>query len=459
MSLVRMSSRAAVFRAIERYDELGAPEFLKRYGFGPARRYRLVYDGRDYDSKAIVGVAHGYEFPELGPLRSEEFSGGVTGAAAKLRELGFDIIDSNASAEPLARPTAASPAVEEDVTVILVGCVKGKLSHAAPARELYTSDLFRKRKAYAESRRCPWFILSAEHGLVRPDQLLAPYDRALKSQSVEYRRAWGERVATRLHEELDGLQGHVVEVHAGAAYADAIRTGCERAGAVVVTPLAGLSQGQQLAWYLRDFRGGPPHEKARVGGLAEMALRTLADGTAALSPRDFPWGRSDVYSPGVYSWWLDADGAKLLTYALSHPVPIGLVYAGQAGATAWPSGTVRAATLLSRIGNNHLRCRVTSSTWRLSLAAALYEALDLRVRMGNLSADSEDRLTAWMHEHLRLVVHPISHPDAISDIEARLLAALDPPLNLEGRPDTPVRSALSGRRAVLKRRMAESVEM
>lgn len=39
-------------------DELGREAFLKKYGFGEARSYVVVHEGREYDSKAAVaGVA------------------------------------------------------------------------------------------------------------------------------------------------------------------------------------------------------------------------------------------------------------------------------------------------------------------------------------------------------------------------------------------------------------------
>lgn len=50
---------------------------------------------------------------------------------------------------------------------------------------------------------------------------------------------------------------------------------------------------------------------------------------------------------------------------------------------------------------------------------------------GSLTRESEDRLTAWMVEHLRLVVHPVADAGALRDMESQVLAALDPPLNLE----------------------------
>jgi hypothetical protein len=84
-----LSSRKAVLLAIAEHDRLGRAEFLRRYGFGKARGYFLVYEGRRYDSKAIAGVAHGYQFPDQGPLTSDRFSGGETTVQSKLGELGF----------------------------------------------------------------------------------------------------------------------------------------------------------------------------------------------------------------------------------------------------------------------------------------------------------------------------------------------------------------------------------
>jgi hypothetical protein len=78
-------------QAVEEHDRLGRDAFLAQYGFHPARRYYLIVDGRRYDSKAIVGVAHGYAVPEQGPLRSEDFSGGHATVEALLTRLGFEM--------------------------------------------------------------------------------------------------------------------------------------------------------------------------------------------------------------------------------------------------------------------------------------------------------------------------------------------------------------------------------
>ena len=78
-------TRGHVLAATAECDRLGKDEFLSRYGFGAAREYLLVLNGRDYDSKAIVGVAHRYATGHA--LEAGE----TTGAAKVLGDLGFDV--------------------------------------------------------------------------------------------------------------------------------------------------------------------------------------------------------------------------------------------------------------------------------------------------------------------------------------------------------------------------------
>jgi hypothetical protein len=92
MPLSELTDRAAVFKAIAEYDHVGREVFLERYGFGRSRGYVLRFDGKDYDSKAIAGAAHGYQFPDRGPLRSVDFSGGEQTVQRKLEELGFEVV-------------------------------------------------------------------------------------------------------------------------------------------------------------------------------------------------------------------------------------------------------------------------------------------------------------------------------------------------------------------------------
>ena len=137
------------------------------------------------------------------------------------------------------------------VDLILVGCVKRKRHRAGPARDVYTSTLWQFRKAYAELHGCPWYILSAEHGLLAPSTYIERYDLSLADLRATERREWALRVLNDLVTEVPELDGKTVEVHAGKLYAEyGLEEGLREAGAVVRRPLAHVvGQGRQYAWY------------------------------------------------------------------------------------------------------------------------------------------------------------------------------------------------------------------
>ncbi|MFJ9902034.1 HNH endonuclease [Streptomyces sp. NPDC101152] len=84
-------TRAGILQAIAEHDRLGRDTFLNTYGFRAAATYLLVHDGRQYDSKAIAGVAHQYDFGEA--LKPSQFSGGLKHAVAWLRREGFTVVE------------------------------------------------------------------------------------------------------------------------------------------------------------------------------------------------------------------------------------------------------------------------------------------------------------------------------------------------------------------------------
>jgi len=94
--------RSHVMSALAEHDQLGSREFLGRYGFGRARAYALWQDGREYPSKAILGVA--YLHATGRPATAAEFSGDEQEEAKVLSDLGFDVV---AEEQPF-RPTRAS---------------------------------------------------------------------------------------------------------------------------------------------------------------------------------------------------------------------------------------------------------------------------------------------------------------------------------------------------------------
>lgn len=326
--------------------------------------------------------------------------------------------------QPVARPTEQAGA-PLGADLLLLGCVKSKLSGPAPAQDLYTSTLYQRRRRYAEAAGLPWFVLSARYGLVRPDEVIAPYDVHLAGQSASYRAAWGVFVVEQLRRERSDLSGLVVEVHAGDAYVAAVRGPLEQAGAVVLDPVDAHSMGETLAWYdSHPTAAGPdvtppqPATDMRDTDRLAESVPHLDDPARALPvPELLRLNRTALERPGLYSWWVDGPGADDLTAGLGLPVAAGLVYAGQAGATRWPSGRRSSNTLWSRLTRMHARGRAEFSTFRRTLAAVLREPLAL-------THEDDPRLDDWIDQHLSVVALPVDDPDTLTALEDDVLEEL-----------------------------------
>ena len=132
-----------------------------------------------------------------------------------------------------------------DAPIYLVSCIAQKADTRRHAAELYVSDWFRKARAFVETTRCRWFILSAEHGLLPPDRPVDPYDATLAAMGARGRRQWGARVAAQLDAALGKGYGGDLVFLAGKHYRTPL---LEYAGDRACIPMEGLGIGQQKAW-------------------------------------------------------------------------------------------------------------------------------------------------------------------------------------------------------------------
>lgn len=139
----------------------------------------------------------------------------------------------------------------------LVGCASTKLRRPAKARDLYTSPLFRKASAHAESTCEKWFILSAKHGLVHPDDVLEPYNVKLGRSTRDPEtdapliHEWAQRVREQLAHELRDVPTPSLLVLAGEQYRTILYPHPPWPATV---PMKGLGLGQQLAWLNEKVR-------------------------------------------------------------------------------------------------------------------------------------------------------------------------------------------------------------
>lgn len=125
-------------------------------------------------------------------------------------------------------------------------------------------------------------------------------------------------------------------------------------------------------------------------------------------------------APGLYAWWAEPSILPDLPgLANEHDRTLRLLYVGLA------------TNLRRRIAGNHLK-RSGSSTLRRTLAGLLLHQENYRTMWTDrvvLVPDDEQRLTTWMTTYLKLTFAQHLEPD---EIELDLIAALRPPLNVNG---------------------------
>lgn len=109
--------------------------------------------------------------------------------------------------------------------VALVGCGASKLDRPAPARELYTSNLFHLSIKYAEKTCDQVFIVSALHGVVEPEQVFEPYNWDLRKLGKREREDWGVRTIGGVYPSPKFDVPPRLVIVAGKLYAEALLYG------------------------------------------------------------------------------------------------------------------------------------------------------------------------------------------------------------------------------------------
>ena len=86
--------------------------------------------------------------------------------------------------------------------IVFLSCTKTKRNVTCKARDMYTSDLFVKSLAYAESLHPDKiYILSAKYGLLRLDQIIDPYEQTLAGAKGGTCKQWAVMVYKQMLKE------------------------------------------------------------------------------------------------------------------------------------------------------------------------------------------------------------------------------------------------------------------
>jgi hypothetical protein len=167
--------------------------------------------------------------------------------------------------------------------VVLIGSSGATADAPDAVGRLFRSDGFASARQHAVHSRLPWFVLSAKHGLLDPDEVISPYGTQIDDQPAAYRSAWGEWVVAQLADRVQ-LDGVVVEVHGGVDFAQPLRHPLARRGAVLEIPLPGTWRESEP----------PPHDHG-ADPPADAPVRVALDRLRGLVTRRRPHDSGDTH--------------------------------------------------------------------------------------------------------------------------------------------------------------------
>lgn len=125
----------------------------------------------------------------------------------------------------------------------LIACSKSKGPSPAPARSLYRGALFRKSLAYAEATCDAVVILSAKFMVVKPDDVIPPYDASLYEMTKAEKQNWADQVVIQLAAMFPAA---TLVYFTPDAYEEMLLPG-ER-------PITGMRLGPRLRWFNEQLK-------------------------------------------------------------------------------------------------------------------------------------------------------------------------------------------------------------
>ena len=138
--------------------------------------------------------------------------------------------------------------------LFLVSCVARKQAGPVAAKELYTSTWFKFARQVVEKSSPHWFILSAKHGLVLPDEKICYYNKTLNTMRKIERKEWAECVFAELKPELSNYDQIVF--FAGQKYREFLIKDLMDLSTNIRIPMEGLGIGKQLQWLKERLETG-----------------------------------------------------------------------------------------------------------------------------------------------------------------------------------------------------------
>ncbi|NMW65994.1 hypothetical protein HHJ78_10910 [Mobiluncus mulieris] len=130
---------------------------------------------------------------------------------------------------------------------IIITCGKKKASKPMPAKDMYQGSFFVAQRATAErlNTRLGWMIFSSRHGLLKPDQIIKPYENRWGGNDID-------QTVLKTQVSNMGLDNDSkILCLGGRAYAEHLKEALPR-GHVYWPP--NILTNRQMGWQLRQLK-------------------------------------------------------------------------------------------------------------------------------------------------------------------------------------------------------------
>lgn len=124
--------------------------------------------------------------------------------------------------------------------IYLVGCSKKKLDHPCEAQKMYNSVLFNMIQKQMANKK--WYILSAKHNLLNPNEVIHPYDVTLNDMNNNDIKLWSEMCFRQI---MNIHSGEEVVFLAGMTYRKYLVDMLIDENILVSIPMEGMGIGMQ----------------------------------------------------------------------------------------------------------------------------------------------------------------------------------------------------------------------
>lgn len=202
-------------------------------------------------------------------------------------------------------------------TICLVACTSKKALYPTIAKDLYRSPLFEGAKNFAEKRCDCWFVISAKHGLLLPDDPMAPYDESLTQVTESERLIWAEKVHSQISQHIKS-PSRIIFL-AGDKYRSYLQKFFQKDGHITKAPMSELGIGRQVEWLQKLIK-----EEKRLADIDRFyrLIKRLSDADSEGYCRLGSRGSACVPKRGIY-FFFETQESRMTSPFESRVVRIG----------------------------------------------------------------------------------------------------------------------------------------